>query len=252
MPENVQPEQPDSDEQAAAGAAAETANAEARLKELQDQLQKQEAALAASIEAREAEVASKKSKRDALKTAVESQTALVDDIKKTGAGYGKGLEALQKDVKDLNEYLQKKTPMIDAALGENKPKVEEKIVGVEKKIEDQGKAVKKAADDADTARTEAEAAQKEMNSKQDDFNKYKQLASEISANIQKMKDFRSKIEENDDPPRPASMYVYLRESKTVIGKTKVPTQADFDKELNARWKALDTAKENDRDKKLAW
>lgn len=254
MPEDDQLEQPDNnaDEQPEAGPPADSSAAEARLKELQTQFQNKEKELADSIEARDAEVSTKKNQLEALKGAVDQQTVLVDEIKKSSTAFGKGLEALQQAAKDLTEYREQKAKMIDAALGETKPAVKAAIVEVETKIGTQRQNVEKAAKDAATAGQEADTTQKELEKKQEAFNTYKQLQSELAGNVQRMKEFRSKVEENDDPPRPASMYVYIRELKTVLDVTKVPSQVDFDKKLNEFWKALDTAKENDRNKKLAW
>jgi hypothetical protein len=166
--------------------------------------------------------------------------------------FAKGFDGLQKDVTDITDYRTKKAGMIDAVLGPNKEKVAGKITEVEKKIEGQQKIVNTKSGEAETAGNAADAAQKQMGAKQDDFNRYKQLASELAGNIQKMKGFRSKIEENDDPPRAASMYVYINELKKVLDVTRVPSQTDFEKNLNDYWKALDEAKKDYRDKKLAW
>ena len=230
----------------------EPGGAELRLKELQDELQKEEKDLADSTAARDVELGQKKSLRDALKSAVEAQTLLVDEIKKATVAFAKGFDGLQKDVTDITDYRTKKAGMIDAVLGPNKEKVAGKITEVEKKIEGQQKIVNTKSGEAETAGNAADAAQKQMGAKQDDFNRYKQLASELAGNIQKMKGFRSKIEENDDPPRAASMYVYINELKKVLDVTKVPSQTDFEKNLNEHWKALDEAKKDYRDKKLAW
>jgi hypothetical protein len=236
--DEAQPEEPD--------------GAELRLKELQDELQKQEKDLADSTAARDAELGQKKSLRDALKSAVDAQTLLVDEIKKSSLAFGKGLDGLQKDVTDITDYRTKKAEMIDAVLGKKKEQVVAKINEVENKVKAQQDTVNKKSGEAETARKAAEVAQQQMGAKQDDFNRYKQLASELAGNIQKMKGSRSKIEENDDPPRAASMYVYINELKKVLDVTKVPSQDDFDKKLNDYWKALDDAKKDYRDKKLAW
>lgn len=227
-------------------------DAELRLKELQDDLQKKEKDLADSTAARDAELAQKKNLRDALKSAVTAQTLLVDEIEKSSVAFAKGLDGLQKDVTDITDYREKKAGMIDAVLGTKKEKVVAKIKEVDDKIKAQQDTVNKKSGEADAARASADTAQKQMDAKQDDFNRYKQLASELAGNIQKMKGFRSKIEENDDPPRAASMYVYINELKKVLDVTTVPSQADFDKKLNEYWKALDDAKKDYRDKKLAW
>jgi hypothetical protein len=244
MPEDDQPER----DTPPAGAS----SAEDRLKELQAELLNKEKDLVDSIEKRDSEVSDKKNQRDALKVAVESQTVLVDEIKKSSTAFGKGLEALQAASKDLTDYHDKKATMIDAALGTTKPNVEAAIVQVESAIETQGKAVEKAAAEAATAGQGADAAQKELEKKLEAFNTYKQLQSDLAGKVQRMKEFRAKVEENDDPPRAASMYVYIRELKAVLDVTRVPSQADFDKELNRLWKALDVEKENYRNKKLAW
>ncbi|HVQ35984.1 MAG TPA: hypothetical protein VMS31_00530 [Pyrinomonadaceae bacterium] len=251
MPEDDQDENPNPEQPPAEPSA--DPSAEERLKELQTQLQKKEKELADSIEAREADVSNKKSERDALKSAVESQTVLVDEIKKSSAGFGKGLEGLQQAEKDLADYLKKKDLMIDGVLGpEKKKKVSDKIKEIQDAITAQKTAVKEAEGEAETARTVAETAQTAVKSKQDNFNRYKQLASELAGNIQKMKGYRAKVEENDDPPRAASMFVYARELDTVLKVTKVATQAEFDQKLNQLWKELDTAKGNERDKKQLW
>jgi DNA repair exonuclease SbcCD ATPase subunit len=216
-------------------------NPEDRLKALQAELLKDEQELGARTKA-----------RDALKSDVDSLAKTVEEIKKASSAFGGGLAGLNEERNKMADYDATKAKMIDAALGDKKAQVVAKIDEVKGKIETQRQAVTTARTNATQTGTESEAAQTELEAKQGAYDSYKEIQKGLTDNIQKLNGFRSKIEKYDDPPEPASMFVYLQEMETVLTATKIPTQAEFDQTLNARWKELDAAKEQARNKKLAW
>ncbi len=211
-----------------------------RLKALRDQLRSQDD-----------ELGSKTKARDALKADVESLAKTVDEIEKAGAAYAKSLDALKEDRKKIDDYQKTKTQMIDGVLGEEKKKsINDKITEVKQNITKEADDVKKADDDAKTAASESQSAQKALADKQSEYDRFKSIQQDLADKIQKCKDFRTKIEQFDDQNKPASMYVYLEEMKSVLAGTTVLTLEEFKTQLNARWQELDDAKEDSRNKKL--
>jgi len=208
------------------------------------------AALQAELQSDENQLSTLTKARDALKSDVDSLTKTVDEINKAKAAYEKTLTGLNDDKKKLQDYQAKLAPMLDGVLGQKKPLVDTEIKKVQDAIELKRTDVKNAGTNAVKAAKEALDAQTDLETRQEDYDGYKNLQKELGDKIQKMQSLKAIIDKFDDA-KPASMYVYLRDLKTVLDKTDVPDQATFEKELNNRWKQLDAAKEIVREKKLA-
>lgn len=190
--------------------------------------------------------------RDALKSDVDALTKTVAEIDTAKTNFGKGFPGLDEEQKRLDKYQVDMNKATDSLLGaEKKAKVVEKIKDVEKKIADQQTAVGTAQTAVNTTGDEARAAQADLDKKQKDYDDYKTLEKDIGNNLQKVNDFKKKVDQLNDIPKAASMYVYLREMRNILDQTNVPKAEDFEKVLIQRWTLLDAAKEKARTTKLA-
>jgi chromosome segregation ATPase len=190
--------------------------------------------------------------RDALKSDVDALAKTVGEIETAKTNYGKGFPKLEEEKQRLDKYQGDMNTATESLLGPKKDKVVEKIKDVEKKITDQEKAVADAQTAVKTTGDKARAAQDDLDQKQKDYDDYKTLEKDIGNNLQTVNDFKKKVDQLNDVPKAASMYVYLREMKRILDKTSVPNAEDFEKELNRRWSLLDAAKETARTTKLAF
>lgn len=232
MPEN-QPNNP------SANAADESATQSpaAIVKELQEELKKNEEELAKQTKA-----------RDAFKSDVDALTKTIADIEKAKTDAGKSLPQIIEDRETLDKYRKDMVDAADAVLKERVPLVNAKIVEVEKMISDQADklpaARKRVRDTEDTART----AQEDLDKKQ---KRYEDLKNLYKDQFKQLNDLKTRIDKLNDVPKAATMYVLLREMNTVLDVTTIPaTEEEFETKLTDRWKELQKAKETARKAKL--
>lgn len=190
-------------------------------------------------------------KREALKTEVETLSKTVEEIKKTTADFGQGEATLKSGKQEFKTYNQTKTQMVEAALGEKKEQVEAEIKKVDEQIETLRKKAAELREAAVKAELEYETAKRTLQEKQHAADSLKDLRKQLSENLQKLKDFKIAIERFDEQAKPAGMYVYLLEFEKVLNYTEIPSQADYEKALNAAAAALDAAKAGVASKRLA-
>jgi len=208
-----------------------------RLKALKGELQKEEDQLSELTRS-----------RDARKNDVDTLTKIVDEIDKSKTAYEKSLKDLNDEKQKLDTYEKKLAPMLDGVLGAKKADVDAAIEGVRERIKGKRTEVETAKSTADQAAKDAQAAQSDLDTKQLDYDGYKNLQKSLGEKIKKMQGFKSTIDKYDDA-KPASMYVYLRELQSELNDTVIPSNTQFETELNTRWKKLDQSRETVRDKK---
>ncbi len=214
---------------------------EDRLKELKDQLQQKDSQIGQATK-----------ERDALKTDVDALTKNVDEIKSTTNTFVQAATGLDADVKTLNAYYHTKEQMVEAALGDKKKDADAAIKKVDDDIKTKSDEVAALDGKAAAAKSDYDAAKQDRDAKQQAYDSQKNRQKELGDNIKTLKDDRAKIEQYDDKNKTASMYVVLRELKGVLDGAAVPSPADFEKDLDKAWQELDKAKENVRQKTLAW
>lgn len=190
--------------------------------------------------------------RDALKSDVDALAKTVGEIETAKTNFGKGFPNLDEEKKRLDKYQGDMNTAAKSLLGpEKEAKVVAKIGEVEKKITDQEIAVSAAQTQVNTTGDAARAAQDDLDKKQKDYDDYKTLEKDIGSNLQKLNDFKKKVDQLNDVPKAAGMYVYLREMRRILDQTDVPTPEQFKAKLESRWTLLDAAKEKARTTKLA-
>lgn len=191
--------------------------------------------------------------RDALKSDVDSLAKTVSEIEKLIAAYAKARPQLTEDRDILNKYQGDMTSAAEALLGpEKKKKVTDAIKLVDDKIAAQRTTVDNARKLVDTTGDAASKAQTEVATKQNDYDGFKNLEKDLGDNLKKLNDFKTKIDELNNVPKAASMYVLLREMSGILSNTTVLTPAQFDDQVTKRWTALESAKAVAREAKLAF
>lgn len=216
-----------------------TENPDDRLRRLKEELQKSDDALG-----------DKTRERDALKADVEALAKALDELTKTGPGFGQGAAKLEPELKEVATYFGTKWRMVVAALGSSRPAVEAAIRRVNEDVDDKKREAAKLAEEESKARAENEEAQNELKEKQAEFEKQKNRLKTLGDNIQKLKDYRARIEKFDDQNKTASMYALLREMERLLGETKIPTQAEYEADLRTAWEAVAAARGEARAAKL--
>ena len=190
--------------------------------------------------------------RDTNKTDVDSLTKIVAEIDGTSESFKKAKPGIDDDLKNLNAYNDAKLKMVGEVLGDQKKVVDDKI----KEVDD---AIAKAKTDLGMAEKAlpgledaANKAQKAVDDAQQAYNSYKNLPADAGDAIGKVKDLKTKIEKAEDDSKPAVMYVYLQEQDALL-KTidKVPSQEEFEKNLNDLRNKLDAAQADAQAKKQA-
>jgi chromosome segregation ATPase len=210
-----------------------------KVKELQDTLKQKEDELAKLTKA-----------RDAFKTDVDSLAKNPAEIDKAKADAAKNLPQIIEDREQLIKYKADTLKGTVALLGpEKQAKVDETIKQVDQKISDQRSKLpgdRKAVRDTEDA---ARAAQEDLDKKQKSYDNFKGLEKD---NFKLLGDLKKSIDTLNDVPKPASMYVLLREMNSALTVVAgIPgTDDEFETELVKRWNALEQAKETARTAKL--
>ena len=207
--------------------------------------------LQAELARREEQIDKETKEKAALKADVDALTKTVDELNKAKVAFAQAAPGLRQDVGALDTYYKTKEQMVEAALGEKRKDVDNKIIEVENKIKDAKAKVARLEAAAKTACDLDTQAQKTLDAKQQAYDRQKTLQKSLGDNIKTLNSFRKQIEEFDDKTKPASMYVILRELNKVRTTSTVPEQATFDADLEKAFNELDAAKEDARQKKLA-
>jgi chromosome segregation ATPase len=210
-----------------------------RLKELQDILKNDEEDLAKLTK-----------ERDALKTDVDSLAKSVGEIDKAKTGLAKALPQLAEEREKLNKYKADMLAAAEVLLGPSKAAVDAKIIEIEKRISDAKTNVTNARERVRTTTEAARLAQEDLDKKQKSYDEQKNLEKDLGDKLKNINDFKTRIDKLNDVPKAASMYVLLREMNAILTVAHVPTKEEFEAELDARWTALEKAKESARTKIL--
>lgn len=181
-------------------------------------------------------------KRDALKSNVEALSKIVEDITKTSAGFGQGEAGLKGSKQEHEKYLQTKKQMVETVLGEETKRVISEITKVDNLIETKRGTVNALKASAKKAEGDFEATKGKLQERQRAYDDLKDIRKHLGEKLQKLKDYKTQIEQFDEQSKPASMYVLLIEFKKVLDETQIPSQSEYQKQLNAASEALEAAK----------
>lgn len=166
------------------------------------------------------------------------------------AGYEQALPALEKKVKDANEYLQTKEPMANAAVGENKGAIDAVINGYDDDLEKREEIRKQLEEEKSTAKVNYDAAVEELKEARSKFDEAKNYLVDVTADMARFQSLVPQIE-GYDPGMPATMYLLTQEARRATPK-KVYTIDDLRKKLSDAIQALKESMSGAREAKDVW
>jgi chromosome segregation ATPase len=243
MPENETPTNPAAPEtEEGLAPAGNTGSPEDGLNVLKDQLQQRQSEL---------EVQTKK--RDALKEDIGALESAVNKVKQVLDQYTQALATFTQDYNAIQEYLNNKQRMIDAALDNKKKKdIDTKITNYDSDItKKQDDYTKKESAKAD-ALTLFDSAKKELEKQQANFDLFMQSKTDLEKRFQEMKQLKGLIEQEEDKNQLANMYFLAKELKDILDKTSVPSKEAMQGNLYQAWNQLHNAKKEASEKKVNW
>lgn len=191
--------------------------------------------------------------RDALKKEFELQNKAVSEVNNAAKAFGQSTATLKQDVEGIDAYATGKSQAVEHTLGEEKKKkIDAKIKTIDDAVTAKSDAVAAAQAAAKAAGKTHEDAKKNLEAKQQAYKGRKDRQTKIVSGVQKLKDYKTKIQQVDDQNKPASVYVYLQELKKVRGQVETPTEQQFKDDLNAASKELADAEANVAKTKSDW
>ncbi len=188
-----------------------------------------------------------------IQTLEKQRNSLKDDLaglQQTATELNAVLTAYKEACKSLREakaklalYIQTKTPMVDAGIGDQRAAVDECIRSIEqwvgawvkyaKQLEPKAKAAAQAADQAAEKAAEAQTAYDEL----------KNSAKTLDEQLKALNALREQIEQEDDKNKIARMYFLFRELKVGMNRVRLLTPEELESELCVAWTALNEAKQ---------
>ncbi|HSE83475.1 MAG TPA: hypothetical protein VLB01_02870 [Thermodesulfobacteriota bacterium] len=140
-------------------------NLEEKLRILQEQSQKYDR-----------DISELTKKRDTLKGDITALEKTVNETTQVVGVYGKVYENIQKEKKEIENYSQKTTPIIENAIGDKKKVVDEKVREFDDWIKKQGEEIDRQKKELGEAH---EKAKKGLESKQREYDSLKTLQTDF-------------------------------------------------------------------------
>lgn len=185
----------------------------------------------------------------------------LDEVDKLLATYEKALADIVHRKDDQVSYSKVKTPMIEKILGETlKNKIIQTIQTYDNQTQTLINTVSQRTTELETAKTNLEAAQNELDTKMETFNLLKLYQKGLETKLKSLDGFRQLIEREDVDDNARIMYFYMREFNNLLcgqgelcneANPNVQTLDGFKTELATAWFDLCDAKENLRTKEKA-
>jgi hypothetical protein len=196
-----------------------------------------------TLESQNKQIQALEKKRNSLKDDLTGLQQTVSDLAAIIAAYKEACKALNQQRSELDLYVQSKTPMLDAAVGDKKDAIEECIRSVDEWIDqwtcyaDQLEPKAKAA--AEAASRSAEAA----DNAQKTYDELKNSAKSLGEQLKALKELRDQIEQEDDKNNICRMYFLLKEFKSGLAAIQLHTPEELERQLCLVWTELSRAKE---------
>jgi chromosome segregation ATPase len=189
----------------------------------------------------------------ALKKEFEAKTKALSDVTSAAKAFAQSIAGIQHDVEVIDAYSTSKSQAVEHTLGEEKKKqVDARVKTVDDAIRAKRESIEALGTAAKAAGKAHEDAKKNLEAKQHAYKDLKEWQTKIVAGVQKLKDYRAKIQQVDDQNRPASAYVYLHELKKVRDQIHILTEQQFKNGLASASKDLADAEANVAATKSAW
>jgi len=204
---------------------------EARLKELQRDLSKNDSDLQKLTTAKQA-----------LSTDIDALKQIVVDFGTTKTDYDKAYPALAKHRSDSESYERTKSAMIICALKHNKEKIDEIIAHYDHKTHRLWEQLEQCrAADAEAA-AQVDHATKEVQLLQQRYDDLKNIVKLLTDKFKALDAIKQAIDAANTNNTPADMYVYMGDFHKALADCHVPTPEHLDHKLLEAWRLLDEAK----------
>ena len=205
-------------------------------------------ALKQKLEHRQTELTTLAKQRDTLKTDIEGLEAAVTELTQIVTAYEQAAKNLEKEKRELDIYVETKTPMLEVAVGEKKETIERIIYDADCEIQEAGDRVEALERDANEADGAAEAARAQEAEEKAAYTALKDSYKQIEQKLKGLKQLRDTIEKDyDDKNKVAGMYFLMKELGAELETIVILSKSELERELYAAWNRLKRAKNQLRD-----
>ena len=200
------------------------------------------------LEHRQTELTTLAKQRDTLKTDIEGLEAAVTELTQIVTAYEQAAKNLEKEKRELDIYVETKTPMLEVAVGEKKETIERIIYDADCEIQEAGDRVEALERDANEADGAAEAARAQEAEEKAAYTALKDSYKQIEQKLKGLRQLRDTIEKDyDDKNKVAGMYFLMKELGAELETIVILSKSELERELYAAWNRLKRAKNQLRD-----
>ena len=181
--------------------------------------------------------------RNSLKDDLSGLQQTATELSAVLTAYKEACKALRQDKSKLATYIQTKTPMVEAGIGDQRAAVEECMRGVNEWVEGWVNYAKQLKPKAKAAAQAAEAAAEEAAAAQATYDELKNSAKTLGDQLKALGELKDRVEDEDDKNKIARMYFLFRELQDGMTRVKLLTPEELEAELCRAWTVLNEAKE---------
>lgn len=202
--------------------------------------------LRAALKEKETEVGKLVKDKESLRTEVAGLEKVVREINQVATGYSTGVQNVETNIQEIEEYFQTQLPEIEAAAGEKKDAAIKKIGVWDSRIKKMKKERQTLDDKVKKTQTDYEAAKQDFLEKQKAFHSLKGLRKSIEDKLDDIKTLRAsaaKEEIKEEEADNAILYFLIRELEQQLAavKSEIKPAEEFKTLLIKTWQDMDSA-----------
>jgi hypothetical protein len=187
--------------------------------------------------------------RNSLKDDITGLQQTATELTAVLTAYKEACKALKQEQAKLALYIQTKTPMIEAGIGDQRPAVDECIHCIDHWINGWSKYAAELEPKAKAAEQAAEEAAENAKKAQTTYDDLKNSAKTLEAQLKALNALRDQIEQEDDKNKIGRMYFLFKELKVGMARITLLTPEELEQQLCQAWTDLNEAKHAARDAK---
>jgi chromosome segregation ATPase len=189
--------------------------------------------------------------RDLLQSDISGLSATVAEVKTTVTNYGANAKGLHDRLQALEYFYHQKSRMVQAAIGERKPLIDELTREYDEELARAEESLKELNDKQVAAQAESDEAAKVQATKQSEYDAANAYQATMTSKLTEMETLRANITQADESTDVATMYVLTQEFHARLKDTKIMSQNELAMELRLKLGELELAKEAARAKSAA-
>jgi hypothetical protein len=190
--------------------------------------------------------------RDALKTDITDLSTSVTAVKATVSAYGAALQDIEGRLHALHYFHEQKNKMIMAAIGDKRVPIDDLISDFDHELERMEQKLIELGERQEEAQEESEEADNVQAARQAAYDSVNQYQQHTTDQITDMEGLRTQIMLADDNTDVASMYFLVLEVGGELHHTHIISQHQLASNLRQKLSELESAKENARAKSAAF